>query len=104
MSRGSSVSVMSDYGLNYRTIEVRFPAEAKGFFLYPLSPDRFWGPTSCTMGTGDPFPGSKSRPERDADHSPPSTSEVVNEQKLYLLSPQTPTWRVTGLLYFTSIF
>jgi hypothetical protein len=33
-----------------------------------------------------PFPGSKERPGRDADHSPPSSAEVENEQKLYLLS------------------
>jgi hypothetical protein len=51
------------------------------------------------MGTGGPFPGGKARPGRDADHSPPSSAEVVNE--LYLLSPQAPPWRVEGLLYFT---
>jgi hypothetical protein len=33
-------------GLDDRTIEVRSPAEAKGFFLYPLRPDRLWGPPS----------------------------------------------------------
>jgi hypothetical protein len=31
------------------------------------------------MGTGAPFPGGKARPGRDADHSPPSSAEVVNE-------------------------
>jgi hypothetical protein len=36
-------------------------------------------PDSCTMGTGGPFPGSKSRPGRDADHSPLSIAEVENE-------------------------
>jgi hypothetical protein len=30
---GSSVSTMSGYGLDDRAIEVRSPAEAKGFFL-----------------------------------------------------------------------
>jgi hypothetical protein len=30
---GSSGSIMSGYGLNDRAIEVRSPAEAKGFFL-----------------------------------------------------------------------
>jgi hypothetical protein len=29
----SSVSIVSGYGLDDRAIEVRFPAEAKGFFL-----------------------------------------------------------------------
>jgi hypothetical protein len=32
-SRGSSVSVVSGYRLDYRANEVRSPAEAKGFFL-----------------------------------------------------------------------
>jgi hypothetical protein len=33
-------------------------------------------PASYTMGTGGSFPGGKARPERDADHSPPSSAEV----------------------------
>jgi hypothetical protein len=33
---GSSVSIVSGYGLDDRAIEVRSPAEAKGFFLYPF--------------------------------------------------------------------
>jgi hypothetical protein len=45
-SRGSSVSIVSDYGLDDQAIEVRSPAEAKGFFLYPLCPDRLWCPPS----------------------------------------------------------
>jgi hypothetical protein len=31
------------------------------------------------MGTGGPFPGAKSRPGCDAEHSPPSSAEVENE-------------------------
>jgi hypothetical protein len=27
-------------------------------------------PASCTMGTGGPFPETKARPGREADHSP----------------------------------
>jgi hypothetical protein len=34
---------------------------------------------SCTMGTGDSFPGGKERPGHDADHSPSSSSEVKKE-------------------------
>jgi hypothetical protein len=48
------------------------------------------------MGTGGPFPGAKVRPGRDADHSPPSSAEVKNEQELYLLSPQAVKRRVVG--------
>jgi hypothetical protein len=34
---------------------------------------------SCTMGTGGSFLGSEARLGRDAEHSPPSSAEVVNE-------------------------
>jgi hypothetical protein len=33
-------------------------------------------PFSCTVGTGDPFPGAKARLGRDTDHLPPSSAEV----------------------------
>jgi hypothetical protein len=36
VSRGNSVSIVSGYGLDDRAIEVRSPAEAKGFPLYAL--------------------------------------------------------------------
>jgi hypothetical protein len=42
----AQVSVVSGYGLDDPAIEVRSPAEAKGFFLQPLCPDRLWGPPS----------------------------------------------------------
>jgi hypothetical protein len=41
------------------------------------------------MATGGPFPGTKARSGRDADHSPLSSAEVVNESELCLLSPST---------------
>jgi hypothetical protein len=44
------------------------------------------------------------RPGRDADHSPPSSAEVKNEQELFLLSPHVPPWRVAGQLYFLLFF
>jgi hypothetical protein len=31
------------------------------------------------MGAGGPFPGCKAQSGRDADHTPPSSAEVVNE-------------------------
>jgi hypothetical protein len=37
---------VSDYGLDDRAIGVRSPAGVKDFFLYPLCPDRLWGPPS----------------------------------------------------------
>jgi hypothetical protein len=56
-------------------------------------------PLPSQMGTGGPFPGGKARPRRDADHSPPSSSEVVNEYELHLLSYLRLHTCVVGLLY-----
>jgi hypothetical protein len=93
---------VSDYGLDNRAIGVRSPAGGKDFssnlFVQTSSGAH---PASCTMGTVGPFPGGKARPGRDADHSPPSSAELVNEYELYILSSQGPPWRVEGRLYFT---
>jgi hypothetical protein len=79
-SRVSSGSIVSDYGLDDRAIGVLSPAEAEEFSS-SLCVQTGSGahPASCTLGTGGSFPGGKARPGRDADHSPPSSTEVVNE-------------------------
>jgi hypothetical protein len=79
-SRVSSGSTVSDYGLDDRAIGVRSPAGVKDFSS-SLCVQTASGahPASYPMGTGGPFPGLKARPGRDADHSPPSSAEVVNE-------------------------
>jgi hypothetical protein len=58
MSRGSSGSIVSDYGLHDRVIGVRSPAGAKDFSS-SLCVQTGSGahPASCTTGTGGPFPG-----------------------------------------------
>jgi hypothetical protein len=67
------------YGLDDRAIKVRSSAKAKDFPL-PLCPDRLWGtPSLLYNGYRGSFPGAKARPERDADHSFPSSAEVENE-------------------------
>jgi hypothetical protein len=76
---GSSVSIVSGYGLDDRAIGVRSPAEAKGFFSVASGSRPALGPTQPTMGTGVLSPGGKTRPGRDADHSPPSSTEVENK-------------------------
>jgi hypothetical protein len=80
MTRVSSVSIASDYGLDDQAIGVRSPAGARDFssILY-VQTGSGAHPASYTMGTGCPFPGGKTRPGRDADHSHPSSDEVVNE-------------------------
>jgi hypothetical protein len=80
MSRGSSVSIVSGYGLDDRAIGFRSSAGAKDFSsILCVQTGSEAHPASCTMGTGGPFPGRKVRPGRDADHSPPSSAEVKNE-------------------------
>jgi hypothetical protein len=84
MEWGSSVSIVSDYGLDDGPIEVRSPAE-EGDFSSNLCVQTGFGahPVSCTMSTGGPFPGTEVRPVT-------SSAEVVNEYKLYILSPPAP--------------
>jgi hypothetical protein len=83
MSRGSSVSrpIVSDYGLDYRAIGVRFPAGTKDFFFSSLcvQTGSEVHPAFCTMGTGVLSQGIKCGPGRDADHLPPSSAQVENE-------------------------
>jgi hypothetical protein len=66
---------VSDYGLDDRASGVRSPAGAKDFSSnLCVQTGSGAHPASCTMGTG-----GKARPGRDADHSPLSSAEVVNE-------------------------
>jgi hypothetical protein len=77
---GSSVSIVSGYGLDNWAIEVRSPAEAKDCYS-SLCVQTCSGahPASCPMGTGSPSRRGKARPGRDADHSHQSSVEVENE-------------------------
>jgi hypothetical protein len=72
---------VSDYELDDRAIRVRSPAGAKDFSssLCVQTGSGAHPASSYTMGTGGTFPGGKARPGRDADNSPPSSAEVVNE-------------------------
>jgi hypothetical protein len=79
-SRGSSDSIVSDYGLDDRAIEVRSPTGAEDFSSSPcVQIGSGAHPASCPMGIRGYFPGSKAWPGRDADHSPPCTAEVKYE-------------------------
>jgi hypothetical protein len=100
----SVVSIVSDYRQDNRAIDVRSPAGAKEFFFSSLCVKTGSGASSdsCPMGTRGPFAGGKARPGRDADHSPPSSVEVVNEQELYLFSPLHLHTCVVGLILLVS--
>jgi hypothetical protein len=51
-------------------------------------------PASCTMGTGS-FLGVK-RVGRGADHTPPPSAEVENEESYNSTPPLGPWWPVIG--------
>jgi hypothetical protein len=79
-SRVSSVSTVSDYGLDDRAIGDRSPAVQRIFPLTSVTRPAL-GPTQPPIQwvPGVLSPWVKARPRRDADHSPPSSAEVVNE-------------------------
>jgi hypothetical protein len=61
ISRSSSVGIVSGYGLDDRAIGVRPSAEAKDFSSnLCVQTGSGAHPTSCTKGTGGPFPEAKS--------------------------------------------
>jgi hypothetical protein len=58
------------------TSGVRSPTQAEDFSSsLCVHTDSGAHPASYTVGTGGSFPGGKARPERDADHSPPSSAD-----------------------------
>jgi hypothetical protein len=77
---GSSVSTVSGYGIDDRAIEVRSRQRQRIFPLTPVSRPAL-GPTQTPEQwvPGVLSPG-QARPGRDANHSPPSSAEVENEQ------------------------
>jgi hypothetical protein len=80
VSQRSSVSIVSGYGLDDRTIEDRSPAEAKNVSSNLCVQTGFGAHlASCTMCIGGLFSEAKARQGRDADHSPSSSAEVENE-------------------------
>jgi hypothetical protein len=86
--RDSSVGITLGYGLDDRGSSVRFPAGAGNFLLSPPASRTALGPTQSPIHW---VPGALSlgikQPGREANHSPPSSSEVKECVELYLHSP-----------------
>jgi hypothetical protein len=99
---GSSVSIVSGYGLDDRTIEVQSPAGAKDFSSnLCVQTGSGAHPAFCTMFTGGPFPGAKVRPGRNADLSP----HLVPRSRMsrsYISSPPSAFVACSGTA-FTSL-
>jgi hypothetical protein len=102
-SRVSSDSIVSDYGLDDRAIEVRSPAGAKDFYC-SLCVQICSGahPASFTMGTGGPFAGVKrGRGVTLTTHPHLVPRSRISRSYTSSPPPQATPWRVAGLLYPT---
>jgi hypothetical protein len=83
MSRDSAVGIATGYGLDDRGVGVRVPVGSRIFSS--RRPDRLWGPTNLL------YSGVK-RLRREADHSPPASTEV-KKIWIYTSTSHTPSWR-----------
>jgi hypothetical protein len=90
---GSSVSIVSDYGLEDQGLILDRSRE----FSSNLSAQTTQFPIQWVPGILSH--GGIARPGHNADPLSPSSAEVKKDKKLYLLSPQAPAWRVAGPLY-----
>ena len=82
------------------TVRDRIPVGTR----FSAHPDRPWGPPSLLYNGYRVFPGCKVRPGRAADHSPPSSAAVMEEQSYTSTQPLGHTGPVTGPLYFFFFF
>jgi len=69
--------------------------------IFRIFPGWPWGLPSLLYNGYRFFPGGKVRPGRAADHSPPSSAAVMEEQSYTSTHSLSHTGPVTGLLYFT---
>jgi hypothetical protein len=78
---------------------VRGSNSGGGGEIFHTCPDLSWGPPSLLYNGYRVFPGGKERPGRDADYSPPSSAEVLEEESYTSTTFWATTRPVTGLLY-----
>jgi hypothetical protein len=84
---------MSGYRLDDQAVKVQTPAGAEDFFISLCAQTGSeTHPASYPLGTGGPFPRVKAPLGCDADHSPPSNADVMNEWDLYLLCLHRVLW------------
>jgi hypothetical protein len=86
VSRGSSVGIVTGYGLDCRRLEVQVPTGAGDFsLLHRVQTGSGAHPASYPTGTEGSFRGVR-RTGREADQSPPSSAEVKNAWR-YTFTP-----------------
>jgi hypothetical protein len=83
------------YGMNVRG---SIPGRNWEFFCSPPRPERLWGqPSLLSNGYQGLFPRVKG-PEREADHSHPSSAEVKNAWSCTFASPYFMAWCLVMLM------
>jgi len=98
-TRGSSFNIVARLRAGRSGFESR---QGEGFFSlrYRVQTGSCAHPLSYTTGTGVSFPAIKRlRPE--ADHSVPSSTEVLECVELYLHSHNTSSWRGAAVPYMS---
>jgi hypothetical protein len=103
-SRGSSDSIVSNYGLDDRD---SIPDRDRGFFFQPLRPHRLWGPTQPPIQwvPGVLSPGVK-RGRGVTLTTHPHLEPRLSMSRSYTSSPPCASmaWSGTALLYFTFVY
>jgi hypothetical protein len=89
MSRGSSVSIVTDYRLNNWAIKVRSPADFSSNPCVQTS-------SGAHPASWGPFPRAKARSGHDADYSPP---HLVPRSRMSRLYTSSPPKRLRGVLW-----
>jgi hypothetical protein len=90
--RGSSVGIVTELRVG-RSAD-RIPVEAR----FSARPDRSWSPNSLLYNAYRVFPRGKVWPRCAAEHSPPSSTEVLVELSYISIPLWVTTGPVTGLL------
>jgi hypothetical protein len=87
---GSSNSIMPDYRLEDQG---SIACRGREFILCPLCPGQFWSPSSLLYnGYRGFFHGGKTRPGRNADHSPHLVPSSVTSRSY----TSSPPWHLHG--------
>ena len=82
------------------TVRDRIPVGTR----FSARPDRPWGPPCLLYNGYRVLTGGKVRPGRAADHSPPSSAAVMEEQSYTCTHPLGHIGAVTGNLYLYLFF
>jgi hypothetical protein len=85
-SRDSVVGIATCYWLDNQGVGVRVPVGTR-ISISPRRPKRLWGPSSLLSNWYRTLSPGVMRPGREADHSPPTSAEVM---KMWIYTSTPP--------------